>query len=91
MSNERNSKSERGTLNPNPQTEQAPSKPWEGAGMCWGGGSSPGRRAQGDRLDIRSCDQMWALLAQWMFYEAPGLGQAGSQTEDPGEQGLACP
>ena len=39
MSNERNSKSERGTLNPNPQTEQAPSKPWEGAGMCWGVGA----------------------------------------------------
>ena len=69
MSKERDSESERGALKPKPQTEQAPSKPPERAGTCWGLGAHQGRRAQGDRLDIRNCDHTWALLAQWMFYE----------------------
>ena len=38
-----------------------------GAGMCWGLGAHQGRRAQGGRLDTRSCDHMWALPTEWMF------------------------
>ena len=46
MSKERDSESERGALNPKPQTEQAPSKIPERAGTCCGLGAHQDRRAR---------------------------------------------